>query len=58
MIVHCSYCCDQYDPVEYREVVDPDEPHFCSSDCEEAYWASLEFASIYSAGRYGGASVF
>lgn len=37
-IARCSYCTDDYDPVEYRTVPqDPDELQFCSDDCEERH---------------------
>lgn len=57
-IARCSYCCDEYDPVEYATVPqDPDEPRFCSDDCETGYWDCEEFTEIYrSAGT--GAPVF
>jgi hypothetical protein len=39
MIQVCTVCSEEYVCVEYRPApVDPDEPRFCSSLCEDAYW--------------------
>ena len=49
----CSECKDQFDPVEYRHP-DPDGPNFCSSECEDRWWVSLD----YDLERNSGAPVF
>ena len=36
----CAECGDQFDPVEYR-IPDPDEPAFCSSECEDDYYEAM-----------------
>lgn len=47
-ITHCTWCGDGFDPVEYVTVsLDPDEPRFCSDDCEEAYFTGLDLAEAY-----------
>lgn len=57
-IARCSYCCDEYDPVEYRTVpVDPDEVQFCSDSCEEAYGLAEDAEQAYR-GAGTGAPVF
>lgn len=66
MNAYCARCGDEYDPVEYRPApVDPDEPRFCSDDCQERYEEmdeqdrlDTEFSEIYNEDRYGGAPIF
>lgn len=58
-IARCSYCTDEYDPVEYVTVPqDPDELQFCSDSCEEAFNREEDALTEYHLGRYGGAPVF
>lgn len=58
-IARCSYCADEYDPVEYAEVPqDPDEVQFCSDDCEERYNTAELASEAYSLGYLGGAPVW
>lgn len=57
-IARCTYCTDEYDPVEYVTVPqDPDEPQFCSDDCEQRYWEAVEFEQVYNEAG-SGAPVF
>lgn len=59
VLAWCSWCGDEYAPVEYASVpVDPDEPRFCSDLCESAYTESVEMDQVYAESRYGGAPVF
>ena len=45
----CTYCGEMYFPVEYRPAPpDPDEPHFCSDECEESYFSEIEFERAYN----------
>lgn len=47
-IARCSYCTDEYDPVEYRTVPqDPDEVQFCSDSCEQKHWEAVEAEQAY-----------
>lgn len=56
-MAYCAFCGDEYDPVEYRAVVDPDEPSFCSGGCEEDYFVAEELTEIYDQGRRAGAPI-
>lgn len=48
-LAFCTYCGDGFDPVEYVTVPqDPGEPRFCSDDCEESHWRSVDFAEAYA----------
>jgi hypothetical protein len=52
----CTWCREEFDVGPDQEVpVDPDEPRFCSYDCEEQQTLA-EFA--YNEGRYGNAPVY
>ena len=34
----CSWCKEEFDVAEYRPIpADPEDPRFCSDECEEAY---------------------
>lgn len=47
-IARCSYCTDEYDPVEYTTIpVAPEEVQFCSDDCEERYQDAEEATEVY-----------
>lgn len=49
----CTCCENEYDPVEYASVpVDPDEPRFCSDDCQDAWWAAEDAAEAYESAGY------
>lgn len=53
-IARCSYCSDEYDPVEYVTVpLDPDEPRFCSDSCDQRYWESLSAQEAYEQSGFG-----
>jgi hypothetical protein len=44
----CTNCADEFGPVEFNPApVDPDEPRFCSVECEEAFNAALEAEEAY-----------
>jgi hypothetical protein len=59
MRTYCTNCGDQYDPTEYAPApVDPDEPRFCSDDCEDEAIEQEEFDLLYQLSRYSGAPVF
>lgn len=46
----CTRCGDEFAPIEGSPVpLDPDEPRFCSSDCEEAWTAAEDAAEAYGA---------
>lgn len=48
MITYCTRCGDGFAPVEYAPApVDPDEPRFCSTDCEERFYAALDAEQAY-----------
>lgn len=49
----CSWCGDEYSPVEYRPA-SFDGPNFCSSDHEEAQGLA---EAAYEEGRHSGAPV-
>ena len=52
----CSWCGEEFAVGPDQEVpVDPDEPRFCSHDCEEQQ-ALAE--SAYADGRHGGAPLY
>lgn len=58
-IARCSYCADEYEPVEYRTVPqDPDEPRFCSDDCEVRYLEAEDASSEWDVAYRGAAPVF
>lgn len=45
---YCTHCGDGFDPVEYNpSPADPDEPRFCSDDCDRAYWEAVDFREAY-----------
>ncbi len=49
----CSSCGDEFDPVEYTTVpVDPDEPRFCSDECEDRWTAAEDAEQAYRAAAY------
>ncbi len=55
----CSYCNDEYTPIEGADApVDPDEPSFCSDDCGTRYWEAVDAASEWTQAYRGGAPVF
>lgn len=57
-IAFCSYCNDEYDPIEGVDPPqDPDEVQFCSDDCAERYQAAEDAAEAYE-GASTGAPVF
>ncbi len=52
----CWNCDDEYEPVEYAPApLDPDEPRFCSSECEERWTGTPEAreAAGYQAPLFG-----
>lgn len=52
-IAICWYCTDGYNEVEYSATPqDPDEPQFCSDDCQERWTAAEDAAEAYDAARY------
>lgn len=57
-MTRCTCCGDEFDPIEgVTAPQDPDEPRFCSTDCEERWWAAVDAEEAYDAG-VGGAPVF
>jgi hypothetical protein len=49
----CSTCGDEFSPVEYAPAPqDPDEPRFCSDECENLYAAAEDAAEAYEASGY------
>lgn len=57
MIHYCSWCGNEFAPVEYREVP-AGELEFCSDSCEDASLEADEASMIYREAFAGGASVF
>jgi len=50
MSAWCTWCGDGFAPVEHHPVAfDPDEPRFCSDECEEAWTAAEDAAEAYGA---------
>lgn len=47
----CSYCADEYDPIE-GERPSIEEPSFCSDSCEESWTAAEDASGAYEASRY------
>lgn len=44
----CTWCRDEFDPVEYNPApIDPDEPRFCSDGCEMKWWDALSAEEAY-----------
>lgn len=48
-IVFCSYCNDEFDPIEgQRPSDDPaDQANFCSDDCYDRYHEAIDAQSVY-----------
>jgi hypothetical protein len=50
---HCTWCGDETAPVEYNPApVDPDEPWFCSSECEEKFQEAEDAAQAYESASW------
>lgn len=48
MTACCTECGDEYEPVEYNPAPqDPDEPRFCSDDCEVKWLEAVEAEREY-----------
>lgn len=59
MISYCTHCGDEFHPVEYRPAsADPDEPRFCSDECEDESSSEDDMTDAYYEARYGAAQVF
>lgn len=55
----CTNCGDEFDVTEQAPIpLDPDEPRFCSDDCETRWTEAAEAEREYDSGRYGGAPVW
>lgn len=53
-MVFCENCQDEFDPIEARDgFVDPDVPHFCSSECEDKFKDALELREVYDQANSG-----
>ena len=49
----CTGCGDEFAPIEGVTVPqDPDEPRFCSTDCEESWMAAEDAAEAYEGAGY------
>lgn len=55
----CSYCADEYEPIEGNSPsLDPEEVRFCSDDCRERYYDEIDAEEAYRQARNSGAPVF
>lgn len=49
MIHYCTWCEDEYTPVEYATPsFDPDTEEFCSDTCEDSYWEGVDAEESYN----------
>lgn len=54
----CTCCGDEFDALEGIALpVDPEEPRFCSTTCEERWWAAVDAEEAYGSTN-GGAPVW
>ncbi len=58
MSAWCTYCGDEFTPIEGTGSVDPDEPAFCSEEHRERQTALEDAEEAYKEGRSTAAPVW